>query len=425
MKDILYEWNPWWIKENRFNLVKREYMDKIKPWLKNHEIIGIIGARRSGKTTLLYEIIDYLIFYEKIKAENILFIKADDDRVDTNNLIDNAINEYYKEINPKGNIFIFVDELQEIEKWGRTIKRIYDLNTDIKIIISGSNSTLLREELGTELAGRHSYFELFPFTFREYLDAKNISIKGKKEIEKNKKDIKHAFLKFLNEGGFPEIVLQENIEMKKELIKYYFDSIFYRDIIKKKNIRNPAKMERLVKYFLQNIGCLANFTKIGKMLELTTDSVVEYNKALEDAYLIFNINLFEFSYKKQIINPKKTYCIDNGIRNITGFVFSNDKGRLYENTVFISLRRKFGEIYYWKNKNECDFIIKKGRELKAIQICYDLEKTKGREINGLIEACKEFKLKEGLVITEDYEGEEKIENVKIKYSPLWRWLLEQ
>jgi len=422
MKDILFEWNPWWANEYEFQGVSRDKTKDILRWISRKEIISITGVRRAGKTTLLYEIIGYLINKNKISPENILFIKADDDRADKDNLINHAIDEYYKWIAPQSRVFVFIDEIQEIREWQKTLKRHYDLDKNIKLFISGSNADIMKEDLSSLLAGRCAYFDVFPFSFSEFLRAKGVAIKDDTGLIKEKNKIRHLLLEYVHNGSFPEVVLEKNEKIKNELAAFYFDSIFYRDVIKRKNIRNPAKLENLVKYFLQNISNLANFTKIAKAMELTTDSVVEYTKALEDAYLLFHINLLEFSYKKQIINPKKIYCVDTGIRNIVGFNFSEDIGRLYENIVFMQLRRKAKEIFYWSGKNECDFIIKNGKRLEAVQVCWNIKQSKERELKGLLEAMNKFKLKEGAIITEEYEFKEKFENKIIRYIPLWKWL---
>ena len=423
MKEALFDWNPWWSEQYNFKGVNRDKLSDILQWIGRKEIISITGVRRAGKTTLMYEIISCLINTRKIAPKNILFIKADDDRIATGGLIDQSLDEYYKWINPESKIFVFIDEIQEIKDWQKTLKRIYDLKKEVKLFISGSNASIMKEELSALLAGRCAYFEVFPFSFSEFLRAKKVEIKDEINLIKDKNKVRHLLLEYISTGSFPEVVLEANEGIKTKLAGFYFDSIFYRDIIRRKSIRNPAKLENLVKYYLQNISNLANFTKIAKIMELTTDSVVEYSKALEDAYLVFHINLFEFSYKKQIINPKKIYCIDSGIRNVVGFKFSEDAGRLYENIVFMQLRRKTSKIFYWKNAGECDFIIKEGKKLDAIQVCYDINKSKERELNGLLEAMSRFKLKEGTIITEDYEAEEKAKEKKIKFIPLWKWLL--
>lgn len=425
MKEFLVEWNPWWEKHAPFSGVKRDRLHDVIPWVSRREMVAVVGARRAGKTTLLFEIIDYLICELKVNPRNILFIKGDDDRVEKTGLIDRALNEYAQLVNPFGNIFVLIDEIQEIEEWSKTLKRIYDLRTDIKLFISGSNADILKEELGVLLAGRFASFELFPFSFTEFLRAREVNINTALSIVQNKAKILHCLNEYLTYGSFPEVVLEKDVKLKVQLTQFYFDSIFYRDIVRRKKIRNPAQLEKMVKYFLQNISALANFAKVGDAIGLATDSIGEYVRAAEEAYLIFSVNLFAFSYRKQIVNPKKMYCVDAGIRNGIGFTFSEDAGKIYENTVFVHLRQSRNEIFYWAGKHECDFIVKNGKKLAAIQVCYDIRNAKEREQKGLLEALNNFKLKEGTIITHDYEDEEEIEGKIIHYIPLWKWLLQK
>lgn len=426
MREILLEWNPWWNEEYHFQKVKRDMFEKIKKWVERKEIISILGVRRSGKTTMLFETIDYLIHERNINSDNIFFIKADDDRVEKNDLINKALDEYLIWKNPKGKIYIFIDEIHEIFEWEKTLKRIYDLdNEHKKIFISGSNASLLKEELSYLLTGRFAYFELFPFNFKELLRAHNITIKNETELLTQKNTVRNLLLQYIEYGGFPEIVLETDKERKDELLRFYFESILYRDIVKRKNIRNVEKLDRMVKWYFQNISAYANYEKLGKLCDLSTDTIGEYTRFLEDAYLIFVINILAYSVKKQFINPKKIYSVDPGIRRIIGFIFSKDVGRIYENIVFTHLKRKGFDIYYWKNKNECDFIIKDKETIsQVVQVSYDIEKSKDREIKGLVEAMEEFEVSRGCIITEDYESKENIEGKEILFIPLWKWLLE-
>ncbi len=426
MKDILFEWNPWWEHGYKFDGIKRKLLDEIKSWLKRKEILAILGARRAGKTTLLLETIDFLINEKKISTDAILFIKGDDERVQKKDLINNVISEYIKWKNPNSRIFIFIDEIQEIPDWQKTLKRIYDIagNTK-KIFISGSNASLLKEELSYLLTGRFAYFELYPFSFREFMNKHGITIKKEGDIIKQKNNLIRLLMEYLSFGGFPEVVLENNEKRKEELLRFYFDSVLFRDVIKRKNIRNTEKMVRLTEYYLQNISSYNNFMKVGKLIGLTTDSIGEYTKYLEEAYLIFVTNTFSYSLKKQFINPKKVYCVDSGIRRIVGFVFSEDIGRIFENIVFIELKRRKKQIYYWKNKYDCDFLVReKTKIVEAIQVCYHInDENKEREISGLSEALEEFKLKKGIIITDNYDNVIVRNKMKIVFVPLWKWLL--
>ena len=193
-------------------------------------------------------------------------------------------------------------------------------------------------------------------------------------------------------------------------------------------------MERMVNLFLQNISNPMNFSKVAKDISLSVDTIGEYVSYLKDAYLVFNMPIFGFSVKAQEINPKKIYCIDSGIRNIKGFRFSLDYGRIAENIVFIELKRRnfsdpLSRIFYWHDtkQKETDFLLMSELKInKAIQVCWDINQpeVKKREVEGLLSVLNEFNLESGLIITEDYEGEEIVENKRIIYLPLWLWLLK-
>ena len=189
--EILSEWNPWWVQEVKLNLLDRNLTKTISKWIGRKEIIGIIGVRRSGKTSLMNIIIDSLL--KKIERKNILFIKCDDERIDKSNIISDAIELYKEHLNPKDKIFIFIDEIQEAIEWENTLKRIYDLEKNIKFFVSGSNFSILKEDLSYKLAGRLAYFELYPFSFSELIKTK---FKMDKLILSSKKhEIKHYIIK--------------------------------------------------------------------------------------------------------------------------------------------------------------------------------------------------------------------------------------
>jgi len=321
--------------------------------------------------------------------------------------------------------FVFIDEIHEIPEWQKTLKRIYDLEQENKkIFISGSNASLLKEELSYLLTGRFAYFELFPFSFKEFLQAHSVYIKSDADIIRQKNTLRNLLIPYIEFGGFPEIVLEKDKDRKEELLRFYFESILYRDIVKRKNIRSVDKLDRLVKWYLQNISSYVNYEKLGKFCELSTDTIGEYTRYFDDAYLIFVVNILAFSLKKQFVNPKKIYCIDTGIRRLVGFVFSDDAGKMYENIVFTHLKRTGKSIYYWKNKYECDFLVQRRKNVEqVIQVSYDLTSTREREINGLVEAMKQFHVRKGIVITQDYEVKETIDRKEIEFIPLWKWLL--
>ena len=422
-EEILTEWNPWWTENYESDFVDRGVCKAMEKWMARREILPITGPRRSGKTTVMYLTIKKLL--RTVPRENILFIKCDDERVGEDGLIERAREKYLELFNPEGTIYMFLDEVQETGNWDKTVKRIYDLNENTKILLSGSR--LLKRELSLSLAGRFVYFDVYPFSFKEFLKCVNVELRDKMQQLSNKDTIKYHLRGYIQWGGFPEIVLEGDREMKKELLKFYSDSILYRDVVTRTGIKRVEKVEQLKNYLLANISNLLNYNRIAKHLGISTDTVVSYVNAMENAYYMFPVPLFAYSLKKQQINPKKIYCIDTGIRNAVGFSFSSDIGRLYENIVFLHLKKRYDEIFYWKNgRGEVDFLVKEGtRIVQAIQVCYDTEDAWEREEISLLAALDEFELEEGLVVTEDTRDLKVVGGKRIRYLPLWEWLLEE
>ncbi len=420
-EQILVEWNPWWTGDLKSDYLEREVLEKIILWIDKKQVIPITGCRRSGKTTIMYILIKYLL--TKVPGENILFIKCDDERIQEENLIESARTKHLEMFNPTGKVYIFLDEVQEQKDWDRTVKRIYDLDKDVKIFLSGSR--LLKSELSTSLAGRFVYFEVYPLSFREFIKAKNVTIDGKLEIISKRHMIKNHLREYIQWGGFPEIVLEKNESFKKELLKFYSDSILYRDVIKRSNVTKTDKVENLKNYLFPNISNLLNYSKIAKHLGISSDTVSSYLHAMEEAYFFFSLSIFSHSLKKQQVNPKKIYCTDTGIRNAVGFKFSRDLGRLYENIVFMELKRYNDEMYYWKDSSgEVDFLIMKGDEIvEAIQVCCDVSAADERETRSLLSALDKFDLDKGTIISGDTRDMKDIEGKTIDYIPLWEWLL--
>ena len=461
---ILLEWNPWWTSPYRVDHIHRDVMVEFENWMPRKEIIAITGTRRSGKTTLMYIMIESLL--KTIPKENILFIKCDDERVMEQNVIEKARELHAELFNPKGRVFIFLDEVQELNGWSQTVKRIYDLAdnvrfgysdqelddnrmyevggvgggddllTDlngygIKIILTGSR--IMKEELGMNLAGRFVKIEVYPFSFREFLGSRGIMTDNRLEMITHKDAILNQLREFIEWGGFPEIVLERDPGRKRELLHFYSDSILYRDVVRRSGLTKIDKLEILKNLLLTNVSNLMSFNKLSKQLRISQDTVTGYVHAMENASFIFPVSTFAFSLKKQLVNPKKIYCIDSGLRNVVGFRFSSDVGRLYENIVYLQLRRRFRDIYYWKangnggiiKNGEVDFVIMEGNKvIQAIQVCYDIESAEVREIKALLKCLDEFDLKEGVIVTGRVKKTEVHDKKLIHYIPLWEWLLE-
>lgn len=427
LKDGLVFWNPWW--NNKVTLIddlqERSIVNEIKPLFNRKEVLAIAGVRRSGKTSLIYLMIKELL--KKVKARQVLYINLDDPTFKETDL--DKIYEAYEELMlPTGKRYLFFDEVQNIQNWEKWVKKIYDSLKNTKIIVSGSNSSLLKTEYSKYLVGRNLTYELFPLSFQEFLEFKGIKIRTESELLASKPKIKHHLDEYLKYGGFPEIALEENKDMKYTLLKEYFNAILARDILTRYEIKERKKLEQLAIYILTNISNMTSAKSLSKIIDLNIRTVQEYFHHLEDVYLIFFINHYSYSLKAQYTYPRKAFCVDTGLRGAVSFRFSEDIGRLIENLVYLNLRKK-GEIYYWKDvSSEVDFVVKVGTKiLQLIQVCYDIDdpKIKKREIKGLLNAMKYFNLKKGIIITWDYEGLDKIEKKAVEYIPLWKWLLRQ
>lgn len=432
--EILLDWNLWGdfkpdLKE------RKDCQERIKKLLKGRQILVIKGVRRVGKSTLCYLLIKDLIKEKKIKKENSLIINFEDPRFpETLEAKDLAkIYEIYLEnLKPSKNQIVVLDEVQKVKGWEK-FARFLKENKKIKVIVTGSSSKLLSEEYATVLSGRHLDLEIFPLSFKEFLEFKNLKIKQGLDLIKNRIKIKGLFDEYLKFGGFPEIVL---IKTKEELLREYFKDIITKDVIKRFKIREIGKIEDLAKFYLTNTSNLISFNKIKNYFKISLDTTERFSRYLETARACFFLPKFSFSLKAQILSPKKIYSIDSGLSNAIGFKFSENLGRTLENLAFLEFQRKKeisprNEIYYYKIENtekEVDFLLKEGEKIKTLfQVCANLENffTKEREIKNLILASERLKCKNLILLTLDFEGEEKIKNKKIKFIPLWKFLLVQ
>ena len=363
--------------------------------------IILSGIRRCGKSTLLRQIMRRLKNYYYFNFED---SRAVDFDVKDFEKLDQLFHEEYGESK-----YYFFDEIQNIAKWEIYVRRLVDLKK--YVVITGSNASLLSKELGTRLTGRHLTHEIFPFSFKEFL-----------ELEKKEAGIQ-SFEQYLNEGGFPEYLVYK----RPDILQILLLDILNRDIATRHKIRSQKQLKELAINLLTNIGKQFTYNALKKNFKLgSVNSIISFISYFEDAYLLFTIPRFDFSYKKMLVNPKKVYAIDTGLTIRNSASFFDDRGRLLENIVFLNLRKRHKDILYYQNKRECDFIIKDGAKITmAVQSCYELnEDSKEREINGLMEAMSKFKLKEGLILTYNQTDEFVMEGKRIKVLPAWKWMMQ-
>ncbi len=428
--DILNDWN-FWQKDLNTGIRRGFYLDKLNKFLASNQIVVITGPRRSGKSFLMKQMARGLI-EKRVEKENILMINFEDPRWEKLNaaLLEKIFETYLELVGGTKRPYVFLDEIQEVEGWEKWVRMAQELGK-AKITVSGSNAKLLSRELATLLTGRHLSQTILPLSFKEFLIFNGVKIDSPLSLIENKIRIKKLLNEALEFGLFPETVFTET---KKELLLNYFGDIIDKDIAERYRIRKKESLKSLVKFYLSNTSALATFSSAGKASGVSTDTAQKFSSYIEASYLIFFLKRFSWKVKEQEKSPRKIYAVDPGLANAIGFRFSRNLGSLMENFVFLELFRKKTvnpnrEIFFWKDHRhrEVDFVVKEGLKVnQLIQVCWNLDdiKTKKREIGSLLKAMNEFNLKSGLIITDDEEGEEIIKNKKIKYTPLWKWLLE-
>ncbi len=399
--------------------ILREELRKASEFLDSDLIKIITGSRRAGKSVFSILLLkDKNFAYLNLDDENILKIKDYDEIV-------KAIFEVYPQAK-----FVLFDEIHNLKDWELFVNKLQ--RRGFNLVLTGSNARLLGKELATTLTGRYIPIEIFPFSFKEFLEANNFKIEKEaftlSEVKGKALNYLDTYLKY---GGFPEIVVK-NLDPKIYL-ETLFDAILFRDIVKRYKVRAPEKIYDLATYLISNFSSMFSFTKLRDILGFrSTNTIEKYLAYLEESYLFFSLNRFSFKVKEQIKTAKKIYLVDNGFILAKSFQSSQNLGKLMENLVFVEIIRRGyksnRDVFYYRTSNskEVDFILKKGIKIeRLIQVCYGIEdlETKKREGNSLIEASRELTCDDLLVITWDYEKEEGIKDKKIRFLPLWKWLL--
>jgi len=359
----------------------------------------LTGARRSGKSTLLKQVMRH---YGSLN-----YLNLEDSRCAGFETTDfHVAEEVFTELSGN-NSMLFFDEIQNVQGWERYVRDAVDRRKTI--IITGSNARLLSHELGTKLTGRHLDFEVFPFSYREFLAYFHL------------KPGADTFLSFVSDGGFPGYLSMG----KKEVLSTLVSDILVRDIFSRYNLRNLEVYRRIVQYLLSNTGKEVSFNNLKNVFEIgSASTVMDFLNYLTDAYLIFLVPRYDNSLKVQTRNPRKVYAIDQGLVNFSSVSGSPDRGRLLENTVYLHLRRSGYEVWYYKGRKECDFICREERNrYSAIQVSWEVgASNEKREIEGLLEAMEHLNLSEGTIITFDQEDTLVKEGKTIRLIPGHKWL---
>ena len=411
LKTVIYDqqgsfWKP--------EFIRREVSAGV---LEGERVAVISGIRRCGKSTLLHQIRDS-------RPEKAYYFNFDDERLVGFSVEHfQALQETFIELFGVQKTWYF-DEIQNVPGWERFVRRLHDMGH--KVFITGSNATMLSRELGTHLTGRYSQVELFPFSFKEFLQYRGASFSERDMYHTESRGLLlQQFNAYAVEGGFP-VYLREK---QDDYLKSLYQGILYRDVMVRHKLTNEKELLELVHFLASNAARLTSYTALTKVSGIKHPATIKnYLSFLEEAYLLFQVGKYDYSLKKQIQNPKKVYFIDNALVRKVGFLFSEESGRLLENMVFLQLRRQGREVFYHHGQRECDFVIREGAHItEAIQVCERIEQpgTLEREMAGLADAMQAYNLPSGTLLLRD--GPERTINIpdgrNIRQIPVWKWLL--
>ncbi len=389
-------------------------------------ITTIIGPRRAGKTYLIFEFIKE----KSLKPEEYLFINFEDEETISFRREELLKLPYLsKEIYGREPTYLFLDEVQNLKDWERFVYTLFEKKR-YKIVITGSSSKLLSKEIATSLRGRSLPLMVLPLSFKELLRTKSIDFLPPLSSERSS-SIKYELSNYLANGGFPDIVFGNARPV--QFFRQYLDLVVFKDLTERFGIRNIPVVKIIMNSILSAFGKEFSISKQYKTLKsmgihVSQKSVYSYVQLFEDAFFCFFVPRFSYSLRKSSLSVKKVYLNDNGFVNTSG---KNEYGRQMENIVFLELLRQKEDydVFYWKDyqQREVDFVLKdRSKITELIQVIYapDRQAINEREIKNLIIASEDLHCNNLLVITWDYEAEEKIEGKKVKFIPLWKWLLK-
>jgi predicted AAA+ superfamily ATPase len=398
-----------------------------------------IGVRRSGKSTFMFQVMQRLV-ESGVSRQNILYLNFFDDRLHNlqHERLGTILEAYFSLYPEKKNaekIYCFFDEIQVVPGWEPFVDRL--MRTEkCEVYITGSSAHMLSREIATQMRGRALSWEMFPFSFREFLDFKKVESEGAWSTKK-RLTIQKAFADYWETGGFPEVAgLDRMLRIKTH--QEYFNTMLFRDLVERHDISHPKAVTDLAHWLMDNAASLYSINNLTGYLKslghkAPKSAVSDYLEWFEDAYILFTVRIFDASLARANTNPKKIYCIDHAlVRSISSGILTNS-GHLLENLVFVALRRVAREIFYFKSKSgrEVDFVAldvaSQGRDRTRllVQVCDSMAdpQTRKREVTALSEAMSELNLPEAVIVTRNEEVQIPVEAGMILVVPVWRFLL--
>ena len=395
------------------------------------KVITLTGVRRSGKTFHLYHLMNRLKS-NGVSNEKLIYFNFADERLNFSAPELDLILQAYQELYPTQELsecFFFFDEIQEAPGWEKFVNRVHD-SISPNVFITGSNARLLSQEIATSLRGRTLTFEVYPLSFYEFVE---IQSPGQNPHSSTGRAVLvNLFERFMHQGGFPELIQLEDT-LQDRILQEYFNVMLFRDLIERYQISNST----ILKYFCKRvIGASAGEFSVHKIYnelksqgyKVSKDTLYAFQDYVEAIYLNRFLNKWSASVAKSESAQKKCYVIDQGLGSALDYKLSQDKGRLLETTVALELLKHGKQISYHQNGSECDFLVTdRGNVTAAIQVSIDIsdDKTREREIKGIVQSCQNFGLHEGVILTLDHTEELERDGVQVRILPAWQYFYSE
>ena len=426
IEEYLQQANPWWrgAAFDRFvGKARVRYVERIYSSFSMDEIKVLFGVRRSGKSTIVYQLIEKLL-QDGVPSANIIFVNFENNIfspfLGEAGFLDDLV-EYARSLtNPKGRVYLFLDEVQEVVGWERWANKVHEQKLPLHLLLTGSSSTLQSAELATLLTGRNLSFEIRPLDFPEYIffkTGRRIERRPFSHYGQERSEIMHLFRGYLEEGGFPGVVLTEDRVLREALLRQYFQDIIYRDLVRKYSVRQPVKLENLALYLISNVGRALSYRNIAGAMGIAVDTLKEYIGYFERACLFSFLPPFAFSTKHKLreTHNRKIYTADHGLRNVLAMNVDRDEGFVVENIVFNKLKGE--KLLGYIEEPEVDFVFNRGgvNHLVQISVASELPPREFENLKG-----HDFKRPRRLIVSGN------IHDVSddVEILPAWYYLLD-
>jgi len=421
--EVLADWNHW--DGPADTGTARGALGAVAPWLSERHILVVTGVRRGGKSTFLRQL------GEEVARggcrRQVLHVNFEDPRWLPElglPLLDQIVSAYRERLRPDDFAYLFLDEIQLVPGWERWVRARYDRDRSVKIVLSGSTSSLIAGALGALLTGRHLSAELFPFSLAERLAHEGHDLpEGDYHDLRSRRDLIRGRLReHLECGGFPEVCARPPV-ISRTILQHYFEDIIARDVVARHNIRDARALRVLAHYAVTNVANELAPTRTARLLDLSTDTLRQYMAHLEEAYLLGTAGYASPSLKVVAKRNRKVYAVDCGLRNAVARRFSADSGRLAENLVYLRFREQGIQPEYWRNGAEADFILTVGGERLAVNVSFT-DELPAREQDSLAHAMSALDIPRGLLVTDGlFRQAETTAAGKVATAPLWYFLL--